>query len=141
MLIGIGISPQNQRTVGVAAEDPAEFIVNGGFSADTDWSKGGTWVIAAGVATAPAVGGNLTGTLVQALIPGNSYTLSFTFTAFPAGTGLNVAFSGAVQQNMAAIGASPYSSTFVATSANTTIRFINDNDDPGTLDNVSLVSV
>jgi hypothetical protein len=64
-----------------------EHVTNGAFAADTDWTKGAGWTIAAGVATAT---GAISTTLSQAsavtLIPGFSYTVTYTITAFTAGT-------------------------------------------------------
>lgn len=66
----------------------AEVVTNGTFAADTDWTKGTGWTIAAGVATATgAISTALTqATPAVALIPGYSYTVTYTITAFTAGT-------------------------------------------------------
>lgn len=65
----------------------AEYVTNGTFASDTGWTKGTGWTIAAGVATATgAISTALSQTLAIALIPGYSYTVTFTVTAFTAGT-------------------------------------------------------
>lgn len=57
-------------------------ITNGTFDADTDWTKGAGWTIAAGVATATgAISTAIQQTQASGLlIPGRSYALSFTVT-------------------------------------------------------------
>lgn len=65
----------------------AEYATNGTFASDTGWTKGTGWTIAAGVATATgAISTALSQTAAIALIPGYSYTVTFTVTAFTAGT-------------------------------------------------------
>lgn len=67
-----------------APVEPAEFITNGAFAADTDWTKGAGWTIAAGVATQTSGSGVLTqdfGALVATLINGQTYNLTFDVTA------------------------------------------------------------
>lgn len=61
-----------------------ELVTNGGFDADTDWTKGAGWSIAAGVATAAAT----TTDLEQAidLFDGTQYEFIFTISNFTAGT-------------------------------------------------------
>lgn len=65
----------------------AEYVTNGTFASDTGWTKGTGWTIAAGVATATgAISTPLSQTAAIALIPGYSYTVTFTITSFTAGT-------------------------------------------------------
>lgn len=65
----------------------AEYVTNGAFASDTGWTKGTGWTIAAGVATATgAISTALSQTAAIVLIPGYSYTVTFTVTAFTAGT-------------------------------------------------------
>lgn len=64
-----------------------EYATNGTFASDTGWTKGTGWTIAAGVATATgAISTTLSQTAAVALIPGYSYTVTFTISAFTAGT-------------------------------------------------------
>lgn len=59
----------------------AEYVTNGTFSSDTGWTKGTGWTIAAGVATATgAISTTLSQSAAIALIPGYSYTVTFTAT-------------------------------------------------------------
>lgn len=65
----------------------AEYVTNGAFASDTGWTKGTGWTIAAGVATATgAISTSLSQTAAIALIPGYSYTVTFTVSGFAAGT-------------------------------------------------------
>lgn len=65
----------------------AEYVTNGAFASDTGWTKGTGWTIAAGVATATgAISTTLSQSAAIALIAGYSYTVTFTVTAFTAGT-------------------------------------------------------
>jgi hypothetical protein len=63
----------------------SDVVVNGTFSADTDWTKGAGWAIAAGLATATTASSNLTAT-VAPLTNGVWYQSQYTLSAFAAGT-------------------------------------------------------
>lgn len=63
----------------------AEVVVNGGFGADTDWTKGAGWAIAAGVAAATISSADLTAT-VAPLTLGSWYKTVFTLGSFSVGT-------------------------------------------------------
>lgn len=63
----------------------ADVIVNGAFAADTNWSKGAGWAIAAGTANATAASSDLTAS-VAPLTVGLWYQLTFTVSGFSAGT-------------------------------------------------------
>jgi hypothetical protein len=56
---------------------PSEYVVNGTFTSDSAWTKGSGWTIGSGAGlhdgSAP---GNLVGTLVEPLVPGNNYVYS-----------------------------------------------------------------
>lgn len=59
----------------------AEYVTNGTFTTDTGWTKGTGWTIAAGVATATgAISTALSQTAAIALIPGYTYTITYTTT-------------------------------------------------------------
>lgn len=65
----------------------AEYVTNGAFASDTGWTKGTGWTIAAGVATATgAISTALSQTSAITLIPGYTYTLTYTVSGFAAGT-------------------------------------------------------
>lgn len=69
---------------GGSGDNRTQLVVNGGFGADTNWTKT-TWTIAAGVADIAAAA---TDTLTQAIAitPGVNYLVTFTVTAFTGGT-------------------------------------------------------
>lgn len=59
----------------------AEYVTNGTFAADTDWTKGTGWTIAAGVATATgAISTALSQASAITLIAGFTYTITYTVT-------------------------------------------------------------
>lgn len=60
-------------------------IVNGGFGADTDWTKGSGWAIAAGAANAITASSNLSQT-VAPLTASRFFQVVYTVSAFAAGT-------------------------------------------------------
>ena len=63
----------------------ADVIVNGAFAADSDWTKGSNWAIAAGVATGTLATSDLTAA-VAPLTVGSWYQVAYTLSAFAAGT-------------------------------------------------------
>ena len=63
----------------------SEAIVNGTFAADTDWTKGANWAIAAGVATGTLASSDLSQT-VDPLTIGRWYVTVYTVSGFAAGT-------------------------------------------------------
>lgn len=63
----------------------SDVIVNGGFGADTNWSKGAGWTIAAGTAVATVASSDLTAS-VAPLTTGTWYQTAFTQGGFSAGT-------------------------------------------------------
>jgi hypothetical protein len=120
-----------------APPEPSEFIINGTFATDTDWTKGAGWTIAAGAATNSGATGSLSQTMVQPLTLGNTYRVTFDFTDAPAE--VFVRFSGAVAQNVSGITTTPFDETFVASSANTTFAIVNPDGEAFSVDNVSVV--
>lgn len=70
----------------IESAESADLVTNGAFAADTGWTKGTGWSIAAGVA---ASDGSQTGqSLLQqagGAVPGKAYSVTFTVTAFSAG--------------------------------------------------------
>ena len=57
-----------------------EHVTNGAFAADTDWTKGTGWSIAAGVASATTASTDLSQTSAITLIAGYTYTITYTVT-------------------------------------------------------------
>lgn len=65
----------------------ADIVVNGTFTGDTNWTKGATWVYAANTMTAiPGAGSNLTPAVPLVATIGKTYELTYTMSAFVAGT-------------------------------------------------------
>lgn len=63
----------------------ADVIVNGAFAADTDWTKGANWTIAAGVASAAVASSNLTAVVDPSTV-GRWHQVAYTVSGFAAGT-------------------------------------------------------
>lgn len=58
-----------------------ELAINGGFDADTNWSKGGGWTISGGTANASATGGSTLLNDGVSLVIGRTYETTFSITA------------------------------------------------------------
>lgn len=61
-------------------------IVNGTFAADTDWTKGTGWTIAAGVASKAVTGSATLLSQALTLVPGATYRATYTVSAYASGT-------------------------------------------------------
>lgn len=110
-----------------------ERVRNGGFDADSLWTKGTGWAIASGVATKTAgSASNLTQTIPT--IPGQVYRLRATVTR-SAGS-VVVDAGGTDLVTVSAAGA--VSETFTASATTTVIGFEADSTFAGTIDNVSV---
>jgi hypothetical protein len=134
-------------TVTVTSGGISEYITNGGFDTGDDWTAGSGWAIAGGVATYSSGGGGTLsqnfGTLVEPLVNGNDYTVTFDLTNANGGIVAAILSGGTGSQI-------PYNSTstgtgrtanFTATDDRTTIAFQSVDDEPITVDNVSITSV
>lgn len=111
-------------------------VTNGTFAADTDWTKGAGWTIAAGVATAVTSSAALSQTCPQTLVAGRTYTVVFDAT--------RSAGSVAVSLGGGTAGTSRSSSaTFtevITAGATQTIAFTGTGFS-GTIDNVTITAV
>lgn len=123
------------------SSEPAQFITNGAFATDTDWTKGAGWSITGGQAVY-AGGAGLEefsqdfGALVAPLVNGNNYRVTITVVN---ASNVNVLISGGVgSQNLGTANAGTSTLDFTATDARTTIILRNVDGDPVTIDNVSL---
>lgn len=128
-------------TGGAAVEEPAEFITNGAFATDTDWTKGAGWTIGSGVATQTNDSGILTqdfGALVAALISGHNYILTYDVTAGDGGGDISPTI-GAQMVTSAATSVGSKSASFTASAAHTTVNFRCIDGVTFSIDNVSLV--
>src|SRR3990167_9490828 len=61
-----------------------EMVTNGAFAADTDWTKGANWSIAAGVATAANADADLS--QLGSYQTGRNYVVTFTVSSYTDGT-------------------------------------------------------
>jgi hypothetical protein len=116
-----------------------DVVINGEFDADTDWTKGAGWSIAGGVASSTTDGTLLTATN-SPLIPGDSYLVSLTVSAYTSGTlrfynagfhGLNGAAVGLHSAVFTALssGFAVYSSAFVGAVSAISIRRLTAEED------------
>lgn len=139
MFIGIGISVQNKAASPPAVEEPAQFIVNGGFTTDTDWAKGAGWTIAAGIAENSGGIGALTETMEASITSGNDYVLQVEvlgndlFETIQVSIGAQVVYQGAPSPGAVNV---PFTAT--VSSAAIAIRGLDENG-AWAIDNVSLV--
>jgi len=119
-----------------------EIVTNGTFAADTDWTKGTGWTIAAGVASSDGTqvtDALLTTTVDPVTVAALTYVVTFEVTAYTAG---NVAlqFDGSeVIADKAAVGV--YSANVTASDTTGTIDIVADLDFIGSVDNVSLLQI
>ena len=83
ILARAGLSNSPGASTG-SGDNRIQLVTNGVFGADANWTKT-TWTIAAGVAS---IAGAATDTMTQAIAitPGINYLVTFTVTAFTAGT-------------------------------------------------------
>jgi len=126
---------QAQGCGGRLAEGP-DTAVNGGFAADTDWTKGTGWTIGSGVATKTA-GTAASLDQAQTLAAGTAYVIRADITR-TAGT-LTPRFTGGTTVNGPAFNATgAINVVIVAAAGNTTLGFNGDAAFAGTVDNVSL---
>lgn len=86
-----------------------ELIVNGGFDADANWSKGGGWTIGGGVATYAPAGGALLGQ-AGVLVAGGWYSAQFSVAAY-ASNSIAVAFGNATMVGVYRSGLGIYQDT------------------------------
>ena len=64
----------------------ADVVTNGGFAADTDWTKGTGWTIGSGVASSDGTqGGDADLTQALSLVSGQTYEVEFTVSNYSAG--------------------------------------------------------
>jgi hypothetical protein len=136
-----GETSELEVTLVIAAAEPAQFVANGTFDDATGWTLGSGWSISAGEAHQATDTLPLERPLVQPLINGNNYTITFdadnalealiTIT-LSGGAGTQVIYNSTTD----GIGRT---ATFTATDARTTILIQTDASGSVSIDNVSLV--
>jgi len=114
----------------------SDVVVNGGFTADTDWSKGGNWSIGSGVATA---NGNSNGNISQniPLTSGTTYSITYTVVNASSGSQIGLAPNGSTIQNTRTADGT-YNEIYTATNTTLYIRSLWNNGNPVSVDNVSV---
>lgn len=113
-----------------------EMVTNGAFAADTNWTKGGTWTIAAGVGTrtASAAGPDISQENTS-LIVGRSYSVVFTVTSFTAGN-VRAVLGGTLGTNRAS--AATFTQTLACGNTDDLILLRADATFAGSVDNISV---
>lgn len=123
-----------------AGDTAAELVVNGSFAADTDWTKGTGWSIAAGVASFTATGSASQLTQPIAFVAGRTYAVTFTLTR-SAGN-FQARFEGGTVAGGATLTASgTYTQYVTANTGNVTLALQGGSTFAGTVDAVSVKSV
>jgi len=110
-----------------------ELVVNGGFDADTDWTKGTGWTIAAGVASFTATGSTSNLSQDVGLVAGTVYSVAVTVTVSAGGVAV---YAGTGSSPLLIFSAGTFTARIVAT---TSTLFIQAGlTFTGTIDNVSV---
>jgi hypothetical protein len=110
-------------------------VVNGSFAADTDWTKGTRWTIAAGVAT-KAAGTASDLSQAVAFVAGGVYLVEFTVSGYSAGTVLARFVGGAPVSGGARSANGTYTQELTAASGNNALHFVADSAFAGSIDAV-----
>jgi len=111
-----------------------ELVTNGGFDSDTAWTKGASWTISAGVATAAA--SSATTYQNVGLVAGRSYLVQWTVTTLSAGV-VAVCGGGAVITYWKSA-AGTYSAIFLVPAVSNANVEIKCSGFTGTIDNISV---
>ena len=126
------------QTVGFFGND---LIINGDFSTDSDWIKGGGWSIEGGVAVC---NGTQTGstTLRQdgTYTNGVKYKITYTITVTAGAVEVRFQGGGTSVGGASQITGGTYTEYLVST-GNTSVRFVSNTDYIGTVDNISVEEV
>ena len=129
------------RRVGDAPVYVPVTVANPGFDADSDWTKGTGWTIAAGVATKAAGTASLLTTSVS-LTPGDHYLVTWTQTRTSGSGVIFPQFRGGTTVAGDGVGVSDtYAENLIAVTGNNILSFSADPAFAGTIDNITLVSV
>lgn len=120
----------------------ANVIVNGDFSADSDWVKQAGWTISGGVASISVQGAARNLSQLCSLVAGATYLLTYTVSAFASGTVTPQFVGGSVVSGVARSANGTYTETIVAPSGTAfSLRFQAAISTALSIDNVSLTQV
>lgn len=112
-------------------------VVNGGFTTDSDWTKGAGWSIATGVATkAPGTAADLAQSMT--LAEGRSYEITFEVVRRVAGSVTPRFNGGTAVVGTARTAPGTYTETLVAAAGNTSFALRGGSTFDGDIDNVSV---
>ena len=111
-------------------------ITNGGFDADSDWTKGTGWSIGSGVATKSAGSASVL-SQAQTMTAGRYYIVTYTITR-SAGTITPQFAGGSTVSGTARSSSGTFTDIMTAASGNNTVQFSADASFAGTVDNVSV---
>lgn len=112
--------------------DLRQYVTNGTFDTDTNWTKGSGWTIGSGIATAVSASADLTQTAPFTLEQGSSYTITYTITRSAGNVHAEIGGTVGVSRNSDGT----YTETIVAGSTQD-ITFTGSNFS-GTVDNVTI---
>jgi hypothetical protein len=120
----------------------AELVVNGSFAADTTWNKGTGWTIGSGVASRGAQAGASSISQAMTLIPGCTYQVTFTITAFAAGSVRPRFTGGTAVDGTARASTGTFVENLIATANNNTFAIsANTAATDVSIDNVSVIRI
>lgn len=117
-----------------------ELVTNGAFAADTDWTHGTFWVIAAGQACYDSGGAGNMGIqqLLAGVVTGHTYQITFTIQNYVANT-LAILFTNDIIAGVTANGV--YTFNAVASATNQLIRFETSDSFDGCITGVSVIEI
>lgn len=116
-------------------EGMLEYVTNGSFATDTDWTKGSGWAIGAGVATATTATSALSQDAAIELVEGQLYNLTYTITRSAGSVEPSIGGNNGVSRDASGT----YRETIIAGSAQA-LAFTGSGFS-GTVDNVSITKV
>lgn len=120
---------------GGVTQGGVDLITNGGFDADTDWTKGGGWTIGSGTANHTASAGDLSQSI--SFLEGGIYRVTWTISGYSGGIFL-IRFGGGSQVDGAnRTSNGTYIDDLTAGSGNDTFAIVGNSTAVGSVDNVS----
>ncbi len=139
MLDSVGIIGGIGRTRHGARRLGPELLLNGSYSTDTGWTKGGGWTIAGGVAVrVPDAGQTAISQGSLTLVVGAPYLVAFDIVTQTAGN-IQARLSGGTNVSGASVNnVNRYEQTLTAVTGNNSFNFLASTSANLTVDNVSL---
>lgn len=126
----------DEKSIMVFVDDGLnEYVTNGGFETDSDWTKGSGWVIGSGVATATTASTALSQSSSITLIEGQSYNITYTITRSAGSITPSIGGTNGESRNSAGT----YTETIIAGSSQ--MIALTGSGFTGTVDNVTITNV